>query len=71
MKKRIFIEGMKCGNCANHVKEALNSIEGITNIDVHLSDKYAVIEANISISDEIIESAVNSERYNVIKVEII
>jgi copper chaperone len=69
MKKKIFIEGMKCGNCANHVKEALNSVEGITSIEINLSDKYAVIDVTIEINDVVIKSAINSEKYKVVNIE--
>lgn len=69
MKKKIFVEGMKCENCAKHVKEALNSLEGVTSVAVNLSDKYVMVEADTNISDEAIKVAVNAEKYNVVRVE--
>lgn len=69
MKKKIFVEGMKCGNCANHVKKALNSIEGIKSAEVYLADKYVVIETDKEVSEEAIKLAVNTEKYNVFGIE--
>jgi copper chaperone len=71
MKKKIRIEGMKCENCAIHVKEALNALEGVTGVDINLSDKYAVIETSKVVSDEAIMLAVNIEKYNVVGIEAI
>ncbi|MEG2018838.1 MAG: cation transporter, partial [Clostridium sp.] len=34
MKKKISIEGMSCGHCVNHVKEALSELPGVTSVDV-------------------------------------
>ena len=30
------IEGMSCGSCVKHVTEALNTVEGVTKVDVDL-----------------------------------
>lgn len=69
MKKKVFVEGMKCNNCANHVKEALLGVEGITSTEVNLSDKYALIETNVEVNEETIKRAVNSEKYKVVGIE--
>jgi len=71
MTKKILVEGMKCENCAKHVKEALNSIEGVTSSEVNLANKYVTIETATEVSEEAIKLAVNSEKYNVIGVETI
>lgn len=34
MKKTINIEGMVCGNCVMHVKNALMDVSGVTNVIV-------------------------------------
>lgn len=69
MKKKIFVEGMKCENCVKHVKEALNSVDGVISADVNLSDKYVIIETNKEVSEGAIKAAVNTEKYNVIGIE--
>lgn len=69
MKKKILVEGMKCENCAKHVKEALTSVEGIISADVNLADKLVVIETSDNVSNESIKLAVNTEKYNVVGIE--
>lgn len=71
MKKKILVEGMKCENCAKHVKEALINIEDINSVDVNLSDKYVVLDAKADVSDEVIKHVINTEKYNVIGIEIL
>lgn len=69
MKKKILVEGMKCENCAKYVKEALTNVEGVTNVDINLSDKYVLLDIAGDISDEAIKNAINTEKYNVIGIE--
>lgn len=71
MAKKILVEGMKCENCAKHVKEALNSIEGVTSSEVNLANKYVIIETATEVSEEAIKLAVNTEKYDVIGIETI
>lgn len=71
MKKKVFIEGMKCENCAKHVKDALNSLTGVASAEINLANKHAIIETTLEISDKAIELAVNSEKYKVAGVETI
>lgn len=70
MKKKVFVEGMKCENCAKHVKEALSSIKGVISAEINLADKYAVIETISGVSDEAINIAVNNGKYKVTGIEI-
>jgi len=69
MRKKILVEGMKCENCAKHVKEALTNVEGVTNVDINLSDKYVLLDTAADVSDEAIKNAINTEKYNVIGIE--
>lgn len=69
MKKKILVEGMKCENCAKHVKEALTNVEGVTNVDINLSDKYVLLDTVAYVSNEAIKNAINTEKYNVIGIE--
>jgi len=69
MKKKILVEGMKCENCAKHVTEALTNVEGVTNVDINLSDKYVLLDTAADVSDEAIKNAINTEKYNVIGIE--
>lgn len=69
MKKKILVEGMSCGHCVNHVKEALMEMSGVTNVDVSLDDKTAIIEASIDVNDEDIRFAIDDAGYEVAGIE--
>ncbi len=67
MKKKIIIEGMSCNHCVAHVKEALQSIEGATEVEVNLAEKLATVETTAS--DEAIKDIIEDEGYDVISIE--
>lgn len=69
MKKKILVEGMTCGHCVNHVKEALNELSGVTNADVNLDSKTAILEATSEIKDEEIKAAIEEVGYEVVGIE--
>ena len=68
MKKQISIEGMSCGHCVGHVKEALKEI-GATKVEVNLQGKYAVAEAGIEIEDSKIKEAIEEAGYDVVDIK--
>lgn len=37
------IEGMSCNHCANHAKQALEAIPGVTSVDIDLESKMASV----------------------------
>lgn len=67
MKKKILIEGMSCGHCVAHVKEALEGIDGVSAVEVSLEGKYATVETEVN--DEILKEAIEEEGYDVLKIE--
>ncbi|QGU95990.1 copper ion binding protein [Clostridium bovifaecis] len=71
MKKKILVEGMSCGHCVNHVKEALSELNGVTSVEVNLDSKSAIIESAIDVSDEDIKFAVDDAGYEVTGIEIL
>lgn len=71
MKKKILVEGMSCGHCVNHVKEALNELNGVTSVDVNLDAKTAIIEASIEVKDEDIKFAIDDAGYEVVGIEVL
>lgn len=71
MKKKILIEGMSCGHCVNHVKEALSELNGVTNVDVNLASKTAIIEATVDVEDKDIKFAIDDAGYEVVGIEIL
>jgi copper chaperone len=69
MKKRIIVEGMSCGHCVNHVKTALEDLNGVTNVSVDLDSKTAVVEAGSDIQDADIKFAIEDAGYEVVSIE--
>ena len=59
--KTIYIQGMQCNHCKMSVEKALNSIEGVTKVEVSLENKKALIESNREIENskiiEVIQEA--------------
>ncbi|MEW8955656.1 heavy-metal-associated domain-containing protein [Clostridium sp.] len=64
--KKVIIEGMSCGHCVGHVKEALTEVEGVTSVDVDLASKTAVIEGEIS--DDKIKEVIDEVGYEVVSI---
>lgn len=69
MKKKIIVEGMSCGHCVNHVKEALVELEGVKAVDVDLASKTAVIDAEGEVKDGDIKFAIEDAGYEVVAIE--
>ncbi|HET8855432.1 MAG TPA: heavy metal translocating P-type ATPase [Salinimicrobium sp.] len=44
MKHTYSIHGMTCNGCRNHVEKALQEVEGISNVEVSLEKRLAVVE---------------------------
>ena len=68
MKKKILVEGMSCGHCVNHVREALKEI-GATEVEVSLERKLATAELADGVTDEAIKAAIEDAGYDVVGIE--
>jgi copper ion binding protein len=71
MKKLMMIEGMSCGHCVNHVKNALEEIEGVNNVIVDLQGKNALIELSKDVDHETLKGAVEEAGYDVVDLKTI
>ena len=71
MKIKVLIEGMSCGNCANHVTEALSGLSGVSKVEVKLEEKFALIEAENTLAEDTIKSAIEEVGYEVVGIEVI
>jgi len=68
-KKNIKIQGMMCENCASHVQNALNEIDGAS-AQVKLKKAEARLDAIREVSEEEIRAAVvKAGNYNVLSIE--
>ena len=66
MKKKIRIDGMSCGHCTAHVKEALVSFaQG--EVDVNLEGKYAIIDTDAD--NDAITAAIDDAGYDVVTIK--
>ncbi len=62
------IEGMMCQHCVNHVKKALEGLEGVV-ADVNLENKEAKIENTGKATDEMLKNAVEEAGYQVVEIK--
>jgi Cu2+-exporting ATPase/Cu+-exporting ATPase len=65
MEKVLNVEGMMCKMCVKHVKEALEKVDGVTNVDVSLEEKTAKVSMSKDIASEILTKAVVDAGYEV------
>lgn len=65
----ISIEGMMCGHCTGRVEKALNALEGVSKVVVSLEDKNAVVEANDTVTIDMLKDTVTSEGYEVTNIQ--
>ncbi len=68
MKKTIYILGMSCANCSNHVAQALNAIDGVTATVDHAAGT-AALTLEKPVSDSVLTSAVESAGYQVQRIQ--
>jgi len=59
---RLDIEGMTCNHCVKHVREALESVEGVERVDVTLEPGQAVVTG--SAAPESLLQAVKDSGYS-------
>jgi copper chaperone len=69
MKKRIQIEGMSCMHCVKHVTNALNDVQGVSNVVVNLKQNDAVIEVTDAVINDVLVEAISEAGYKAVKVE--
>lgn len=69
MKKKLLIEGMSCGHCVMHVKNALMELDGVANVEVNLEDKLALVELSSSVEDSTLKEAVEDAGYDVVQID--
>lgn len=65
MKKEMLVGGMMCANCVRHVKNALEGVEGVSDVNVSLEEGRAVFTVTDAVSDDALTKAVTDEGYEV------
>lgn len=66
MVKTLKVEGMMCAHCQAHVKKALEGVEGVTQVEVSLEDKTAVVTMETQVDDQTLAAAVTEAGYEVV-----
>ncbi len=69
MKKILSIEGMTCGHCVGRVTKALSGLDGVSEVDVQLDEKRALISLDKEIPDELFNKEIENAGYKVVGVE--
>lgn len=69
MKKILSITGMSCQHCVRHVTTALSELEGVTNVQVSLENKEAVLDMAETVSLDALKDAVKEVGYTVTDVK--
>ncbi len=69
MKKTINIEGMSCMHCVNHVTEELKKVEGVSEVQVNLEEKNAVVEVGCCTPDAALKAAVEEAGYEAVSIQ--
>lgn len=59
------VEGMMCGGCENRVKNALNEIEGIENVEANHKEGLVKITINKEISEDMLKERIEDLGYEV------
>ena len=67
--KEVSIEGMSCNHCKMSVEKAVGSIEGVTNVEVSLENKNAIVKSNVEIDEEKIKNAIEEEGFKVVDIK--
>lgn len=59
MRKKLLVDGMSCMNCVRHLKDALEEdINGVKVIDISLDNKYAIIETDENVTDDMLRDVI-------------
>ena len=63
MTETIKVEGMMCGNCEKHVKNALEALEGVTSAEVSRISGQAVLTLSQAVDEAVLKKAVEDAGY--------
>lgn len=66
MKQTILVDGMTCSKCEAAVKEALNDVDGVNNVNVNLDTGEVDVDHN-DVDPLVLETAIEEQGYDVRK----
>ena len=67
IKKQFKVEGMSCSHCEKAVKNALNELNGVSNIEVDLNGKTVTVQYDIDVvAEKKLIEAIEEAGYDVV-----
>ena len=66
MEKKFNVKGMMCHHCENHVKKALEAIDGIESAVASHTEGQVTVTLSKDVPDDIIKNAITEEGYEVV-----
>ena len=67
LKTELKIEGMMCQHCVKHVHNALAKMDGVTNVEVSLENKNAVVTSTKEISQDDFAKVIDDAGYELVR----
>ena len=67
-KKKVFISGMHCENCANKIENAINDVSYLA-CEINLKENLAIVTGNKTINAEEVKKIIEKLGYEVNKIE--
>lgn len=68
MTKTLIVEGMTCMHCVGRVDKTLRAFDGVTNVQVDLETKKALVESSTDLADEALIAAIADQGYQVTEI---
>ncbi len=68
MKKTMIIEGMMCAHCTGRVEKALSALQGVSEVEMSLEGKSAVLTLSTPVDDKVLADAVTEAGYEVVEI---
>lgn len=68
MKKELKIKGMSCGHCVKHATNALQELDGVSNVVVDLEKANATLEVTEAVSNQMLKEAISEVGYEVTEI---
>lgn len=69
IEKKIFVEGMMCMHCVDHVTKALTAVQGVQEVNVNLKKKTADVKVLPDVSDDTLIKSIVDAGYSVKKIK--
>lgn len=64
---KIKVEGMVCGGCENRVKNAVESIEGVTGVTADHTTGIVVVTSNDDVLESVIKEKIEDIGFDIVK----